>query len=501
MAADILAILIKANLAAGAAVLLVLIGRKVVRQTFGARIAYGFWLLVPLVVGASLMPAPKVFMTPPAVSPETFPVLAEAAAPVGTSTAISAPALSLPDPYGVLLGLWLVGLIASALLLIWRQHCFMTGLGGVRVDGAYLRAQASDAGPMVVGALRPRIILPIDFEERFEAGERDLVLAHEKAHLKAGDTRINGLVALVQCVAWFNPLVYVAARYLRLDQELACDAAVLTARPEDRLLYATALLKAQTPDQPLPLGCYWPAGDSPLKERIIMLKSQPPSRTRDCAGALIITFIGLGAGAVAWAAQPARVVVEPAQRATAPLQRLRTLEATAPDALSETAQTETAQSDAPSGYICLTNACMKGTSAAPPRDPAAVTRAIEAGDTAAVMIAGGTAEDIIAAMRSRLRKDPDAILNPDASRQIPLSRWMNSIDEGLNDGEIPRFIQNNGRTSLAFFTPSGRLVGVTTLTGMNGQGIPARGEAYDVPVPDAPPPPPPPLPFGETTAQ
>ena len=59
------------------------------------------------------------------------------------------------------------------------------------------------------------------------------------------------------------------------------------------------------------------------------------------------------------------------------------------------------QSDAPGeiGVICLSNACMKATPSEPRRDAAAAARAIEAGDVAGVMMAGGTPEDVIAAMR------------------------------------------------------------------------------------------------------
>lgn len=163
--------------------------------------------------------------------------------------------------------------------------------------------------------------------------------------------------------------------------------------------------------------------------------------------------------------------------------------ATAHQAASDASQ-PAAQSDAPSGFICLTNACMKGSE--PPRDAAAVARAIEAGEVAKVMTAGGTPEDVIAALRSRASKDPEAIFDPNSHNQAALSYWMSGTDRHLNEGAVPQFIQNNGRTSLAFFAPSGRLVAVTTPPGMNGPGIPARGEAYDVPVPAPPPPPPPP---------
>jgi hypothetical protein len=166
--------------------------------------------------------------------------------------------------------------------------------------------------------------------------------------------------------------------------------------------------------------------------------------------------------------------------------------ATAASQAANASSPPAAQPDAPSGFICLTNACMKGASVAPPRDATAVAVAIEAADIAKVMTAGGTPEDVIAALRSRLARDPDAIFNPASANQAPLSLWMSSTENHLNQGEIPLFIQNNGRTSLAFFTASGDLKAVTTAPGMNGAGIPARGAAYDVPVPAPPPPPPPP---------
>src|SRR6185503_20979525 len=97
----------------------------------------------------------------------------------------------------------------------------------------------------VVGALDPHVVVPSDFEARFDAEERVLVLAHEWAHLRRQDARVNALVALLQCAFWFNPLVHLAARAIRMDQELACDAAVIAQFPEARRRYAEAMLKTQ----------------------------------------------------------------------------------------------------------------------------------------------------------------------------------------------------------------------------------------------------------------
>src|SRR5665213_3210218 len=106
-------------------------------------------------------------------------------------------------------------------------------------------ARRGRAGPAVTGFFVPRIVMPADADEIYSAEERALIRAHERTHIDRGDPRTNGFIALAQCLLWFNPLVHVAAREARLDQELACDAAVLTHRSGQKRLYAETLLKTQ----------------------------------------------------------------------------------------------------------------------------------------------------------------------------------------------------------------------------------------------------------------
>ncbi len=102
------------------------------------------------------------------------------------------------------------------------------------------------------------MIVPIDFETQFDAKERAMILAHERTHLAKGHAIINTLMALIKAVHWFNPLVHLAARCARVDQELACDAAVIGRFPGARQTYAHALLKTQLALTPVLLGCEWP---------------------------------------------------------------------------------------------------------------------------------------------------------------------------------------------------------------------------------------------------
>jgi beta-lactamase regulating signal transducer with metallopeptidase domain len=312
-----------ANLAAGVAVFAVLALRKPARVMFGAPLAYALWLLVPLVAAAALLPPRIVEIIQPAVEPVSAPVLPgvveqpalEAVLPP-TFDGVITPPVSTPDVLeaqppeaspqrapspppapvdlqGVLALVWLAGVFAAFVWQMRSQSRFMAD------------ARAGLAGPAVAGFLRPRIVTPSDFEERFDGPEREIILAHETIHLDRNDARINALVALVRCFCWFNPLVHAGAHFMRIDQELACDAVVVERHPKARGLYASALLKAQLAFRPLPLGCYWPAkAEHPLMERIEMLKRARPGKRARLAGIGALALLAIGSSFTAWAAKP-----------------------------------------------------------------------------------------------------------------------------------------------------------------------------------------------------
>jgi beta-lactamase regulating signal transducer with metallopeptidase domain/ankyrin repeat protein len=321
MASDLLTFLLRANLALAAAVVLVVLLRKPVRAAFGARAAYGLWLVAPLAVIAMLLPARIVSVaaptpsavagTPPRPTPNPQPrptptpgLEAEALPSAATRHRIQAHRLrdTLVIAWG-LIALLAIGVQAE------RQRRFLKSLGRLRGEADLFHAEHAGVGPAVIGALLPRVVLPADFALRFTVEEQALILAHERNHLRTGDAQINALTTALQCVFWFNPLVHVGARLLRIDQEIACDAAVLTRFPIARRAYGEAMLKTQLAPHAPPLGCHWPASaNKQLKERFVMLKQHRQGRARRLAGGAAVAALALAAGVAAWASQPARVV-------------------------------------------------------------------------------------------------------------------------------------------------------------------------------------------------
>jgi beta-lactamase regulating signal transducer with metallopeptidase domain len=299
MSADILALLLRATLVASAAIAVILLLRRPLRAAFGAQVAYAFWLLVPIATLAAFIPARR--------------VIAEA-----TSATAAAPAVetAIVDPIAIdqvdsQVASWLSLFAATRdfsplVLFIWLTGAFFSLLLLLRGHHRFLR-NADAAGPAVVGVLRPRIVLPADFEARYTPAERDLVVAHERAHLAAFDAQINALAAFAQCCNWFNPLFHVARKALRIDQELACDARVMARHADAKRVYAEAMLKAQLAAQPVPLGCAWPPiGAGPLKERIAMLSQPRPGALRVAFGAVLCALATVGLATAAWFAQPPR---------------------------------------------------------------------------------------------------------------------------------------------------------------------------------------------------
>lgn len=254
--------LMRMQIAAAIGVLAVLLLRLPVRWMFGPRLAYGLWTLVPTAAVAGLFP-----------SLADATLTGAAATPLGASLALK-----------VLLA-WVLGASLLGGVLILQERSF------------HRRAERGLAGPAVMGALWPRLVLPADFEARFSARERELILLHERTHIRRGDPVANLVVAGCRVLGWCNPAIHLSAALARVDQELACDATVLAVRGDIRADYARALLKVSHSGLASPLACGW--GAHPLVLRVGFVGKAEPSRRRQIAGYVclplmaIVTFLGV----------------------------------------------------------------------------------------------------------------------------------------------------------------------------------------------------------------
>lgn len=294
--AELFTLLAEATIATSAALLLVLILRRPLRRVFGVAIAYALWGLVPVALVAVSLPAPTAAIM--RESSATIASIADVAA-LASSTSASI------DDMTWFCAAWLLGVAIVALGFSAQQLTFLRTIGPLRVrdDGLKQAANVAAGLPAALGFWRPIIVVPADYDTRYSPEERRMMRAHERAHIRHGDLQLNALVVLLRSVFWFNPLVHVAARHFRHDQELACDQRVVACHPQSRRAYGEAMVKTQLATQPLPLGCHW-GYSHPLKERIEMLKQPVPTLSRWIGGSAIVVALTSAIGVTAWAAQP-----------------------------------------------------------------------------------------------------------------------------------------------------------------------------------------------------
>jgi hypothetical protein len=158
-----------------------------------------------------------------------------------------------------------------------------------------LRLSQSEHGPVTWGVFRPVILLPKTAifwpRERLHA-----VLLHELAHIRRRDSLAQALSLLVCALYWPNPLVWLGARALRREAEIAADDSVIVAgfKPSQyagELLQLAAEFRAQRPAlSAIPLSM---AAPSALEARVKSVLA-PTSVRSGVTSMDVLKIAGLG---------------------------------------------------------------------------------------------------------------------------------------------------------------------------------------------------------------
>jgi TonB family protein len=81
--------------------------------------------------------------------------------------------------------------------------------------------------PMLLGWLRPVVLLPTAVALGFPRQQVELILAHELGHLRRYDHLVNLAQAVLETLLFYHPVVHWISREVRNERELCCDALVL----------------------------------------------------------------------------------------------------------------------------------------------------------------------------------------------------------------------------------------------------------------------------------
>ena len=129
----------------------------------------------------------------------------------------------LEQVFGIASVVWVIGFLAITLTI---GALYITTLHEMK-DARYFRddiyISEKLTSPAVYGILKPMLILPEAYTDR----DMELVLLHEKTHIRRGDNLWRMLAFFVVAVHWFDPLAWVFLKLYLSDVELSCDECVL----------------------------------------------------------------------------------------------------------------------------------------------------------------------------------------------------------------------------------------------------------------------------------
>ncbi len=218
-------------------------------------------LLLPTLVNLPLLPAPPIASPVPEVAVQIVrqqvPVRPIESVEIHPSRAVELP--SLP---AILAFLWIIGVgwSLARLLVAWQgarqlrkqsrvieatplieQLAHQTRLYDLRTSPQLLETEG-DGSPMLIGILRPAIVIPDETLRGLSPPELAVVLGHELAHIRRGDLLWNLAAAVVRAVFFFNPLVWLSQRRLNLAQEVAADELAILQQNHDPVSYGQLLV-------------------------------------------------------------------------------------------------------------------------------------------------------------------------------------------------------------------------------------------------------------------
>ncbi len=173
--------------------------------------------------------------------------------------------------------LWLFGLFAAAFLKtisIVRFKCGLRKIEAARSGNIiYFDGRST---PFVSGILCPKIYMPMSLDER----EQNLILLHEKTHIRRGDLIVKAIAELITVVHFFNPFSYILRHITSEYMELSCDEEVTKNMDvSDRKEYGKILLTAIKKQKRCPSSAACLAENRRITKRRIELIMKPKKKS------------------------------------------------------------------------------------------------------------------------------------------------------------------------------------------------------------------------------
>ncbi len=141
----------------------------------------------------------------------------------------------------ILMILWYIGLLVFAVYyIIQRIAVCRRTKNAKKISSQDEIYEWKESMACVIGLVKPKIFLPFDLSPE----QRQIVLQHEKTHIKRKDYLLMMLYYIALALNWYNPLCWLIYFGVNKDIEMACDEQTLqNTSMEERKFYARTLLR------------------------------------------------------------------------------------------------------------------------------------------------------------------------------------------------------------------------------------------------------------------
>lgn len=160
--------------------------------------------------------------------------------------------------------------------------------------------------PVVVGIVKPMILLPFEVVTGLNSNQLDALLLHELSHIRRFDPIVNILQRVIEAMLFFHPVIWFLSKRISFERENVADDMVLAAgwgRPQyaDTLL-RVAELALQNTDRHTALSpsVFSASGNNPseFKQRILRLLNAQPPKLDISPAVMMLSLLIVGATAM-----------------------------------------------------------------------------------------------------------------------------------------------------------------------------------------------------------
>ena len=318
--------LLFANVAAAAAICLILFLRKIFRERFFARFFVLLWILVIVRLLLPFEFSSGISLYKPIPQPETeiqetggilWEEIPEGGVfvPKQETEDFSEGRKSGFSSEKILFSLWISGAVFTGGFFIFK-HSFSVKrilrdcvpFEKVSTDIPFGKTRVfksmSLCSPLSFGILRPTVVIPENTDEK----QLSFVLLHEQTHLLNRDPALKALALFALSINWFNPAVWFMVKFFDMDVERFCDERVLEVLGNEKAFdYANTILDFAERES-LSLSFFSAAS---LCERVTSIMKNKNKKSR--VPAAITIFLAVALLMTACGTTPAPAEKEPVQ--------------------------------------------------------------------------------------------------------------------------------------------------------------------------------------------